>query len=96
MVEDVPQVRGRKPLEIEEKDRAILISRVKRAYHKTVICMRYYPEIWCVPPILFIIHLLIDAGSWRTPEPFPSGRTTMHYLSSRPASTPIQKGTSFI
>jgi cleavage stimulation factor subunit 3 len=84
------------PLEIEEKDRAILISRVEKAYRKAVIRMRYYPEIWYVPSILFIIHLLIDAGSWHTPGPPPSGRTTTHYLSSRPASTPTQKGTPSI
>ncbi|KAJ7301030.1 Suf-domain-containing protein [Mycena albidolilacea] len=34
------------PLEFEEKDRAILISRVEKAYRKAVIRMRYYPEIW--------------------------------------------------
>jgi cleavage stimulation factor subunit 3 len=42
------------PLEFEEKDRAILISRVEKAYRKAVIRMRYYPEIWWVSFILFL------------------------------------------
>ncbi|KAJ7174432.1 Suf-domain-containing protein [Mycena filopes] len=34
------------PLAIEEKDTALLISRIQMVYRKAVIRMRYYPEIW--------------------------------------------------
>ncbi|TRM68704.1 hypothetical protein BD626DRAFT_394151 [Schizophyllum amplum] len=34
------------PLEIEDKDRAVLVSRIQAVYRKAVIRMRYYPEIW--------------------------------------------------
>ncbi|KAJ7197027.1 Suf-domain-containing protein [Mycena pura] len=34
------------PLEIEEKDRANLITRVQLMYRKAMVRMRYYPEIW--------------------------------------------------
>lgn len=34
------------PLEIEEKDKATLITRVQGMYRKAVIRMRYYTEIW--------------------------------------------------
>ncbi|KAJ7476939.1 Suf-domain-containing protein [Mycena galericulata] len=34
------------PLEIEEKDRGTLNSRIQMVYRKAVIRMRYYPEIW--------------------------------------------------
>ncbi|RDB20367.1 mRNA 3'-end-processing protein RNA14 [Hypsizygus marmoreus] len=34
------------PLEIEEKDRAVLTSRIQGVYRKAVIRMRYYTEIW--------------------------------------------------
>ncbi|KAF5371988.1 hypothetical protein D9615_008143 [Tricholomella constricta] len=34
------------PLEIEDKDRAVLISRIQGVYRKAVIRMRYYTEIW--------------------------------------------------
>ncbi|KAJ7165605.1 Suf-domain-containing protein [Mycena crocata] len=34
------------PLEIEEKDRPVFISRVQMVYRKAMIRMRYYPEIW--------------------------------------------------
>ncbi|KAJ7764395.1 hypothetical protein B0H16DRAFT_1661727 [Mycena metata] len=39
------------PLAIEEKDHALLISRIQMVYRKAVICMRYYPEIWSVASI---------------------------------------------
>ena len=43
------------PLEIEEKDRSILITRIQGVYRKAVIRMRYYTEIWfAVFP--FILH----------------------------------------
>ncbi|KAF8890420.1 hypothetical protein BD779DRAFT_1622535 [Infundibulicybe gibba] len=34
------------PLELEEKDKATLISRIQGVYRKAVIRMRYYTEIW--------------------------------------------------
>ncbi|KAJ6579583.1 Suf-domain-containing protein [Mycena vulgaris] len=34
------------PLELEEKDRGLLISRVQMVYRQAMIRMRYYPEIW--------------------------------------------------
>lgn len=34
------------PLELEEKDRSILVSRIQSVYRKALIRMRYYPEIW--------------------------------------------------
>lgn len=36
------------PLEIEEKDKSVLISRIQGVYRKAVIRMRYYTEIWYV------------------------------------------------
>ena len=34
------------PLEIEEKDRTTLITRVQGVYKKALIRMRFFPEIW--------------------------------------------------
>ncbi|KAJ6463707.1 Suf-domain-containing protein [Mycena vitilis] len=34
------------PLQIEDKDRGVLVARIEKAYRKAVIRMRYYPEIW--------------------------------------------------
>lgn len=34
------------PLELEEKDKAILITRIQGVYRKAVIRMRFYSEIW--------------------------------------------------
>ncbi|KAF8164707.1 hypothetical protein B0H34DRAFT_793176 [Crassisporium funariophilum] len=34
------------PLEVEEKDRAVLVTRIQGVYRKAVIRMRYYTEIW--------------------------------------------------
>ncbi len=36
------------PLEIEDKDKPLLILRVQTVYRKAVIRMRYFPEIWFV------------------------------------------------
>lgn len=36
------------PLELEEKDKATLITRIQSVYRKAVIRMRYYTEIWYV------------------------------------------------
>lgn len=34
------------PLEVEEKDRPTLVTRVQGVYRKALIRMRFYPEIW--------------------------------------------------
>lgn len=41
------------PLELDDKDRPILIQRTQSIYRKAVIRMRYYGEIWfvLVPPV---------------------------------------------
>lgn len=36
------------PLELEEKDKATLISRIQGVYRKAVIRLRYFSEIWFV------------------------------------------------
>lgn len=36
------------PLEIEEKDKALLIARIQGVYRKAVIRMRFFSEIWFV------------------------------------------------
>ena len=46
------------PLEIEEKDRSILITRIQGVYRKAVIRLRYYSEIWHVVYLLFYTYLL--------------------------------------
>ena len=46
------------PLEIEEKDRSILITRIQGVYRKAVIRLRYYSEIWFVGFLLFYTDLL--------------------------------------
>ena len=47
------------PLEIEEKDRSTLITRIQGVYRKAVIRLRYYSEIWQVVHLLFYSDLLI-------------------------------------
>jgi hypothetical protein len=37
------------PLEVEQKDRATLVSRIQHVYQKAVIRMRFYGKIWHVP-----------------------------------------------
>jgi cleavage stimulation factor subunit 3 len=61
------------PLELDEKDRPVLISRVQGVYRKAVIRMRYYPEIWyvylwlpasiCLSPQVYGTHL--DCLRWQ-------------------------------
>jgi cleavage stimulation factor subunit 3 len=46
------------PLEIEEKDRSILITRIQGVYRKAVIRLRYYSEIWYGVFLLFYTDLL--------------------------------------
>ena len=36
------------PLELEDKDRTVLVQRVQAVYRKAVIRMRYFAEIWLV------------------------------------------------
>lgn len=36
------------PLEIEDKDKMVLISRVQSVYRKAMIRMRFFSEIWYV------------------------------------------------
>jgi cleavage stimulation factor subunit 3 len=40
------------PLELEDKDKAVLIQRVQAVYRKAVIRMRYFAEVWLVTHIL--------------------------------------------
>lgn len=40
------------PLELEEKDKATLITRIQGVYRKAVIRMRYYTEIWFVSLVI--------------------------------------------
>lgn len=47
------------PLEVEDKDKATLITRVQGVYRKAVIRMRFYSEIWCD---LFFVHF--SATRW--------------------------------
>ncbi|KAF8954725.1 hypothetical protein BDZ97DRAFT_1942245 [Flammula alnicola] len=42
------------PLEIEDKDKATLITRIQGVYRKAVIRMRYYTEIWYEIALSFI------------------------------------------
>ena len=50
------------PLELDEKDKVVLIQRVQAVYRKAVIRMRYFAEIWSVksvsatPPLLTALH----------------------------------------
>jgi cleavage stimulation factor subunit 3 len=36
------------PLELEDKDKATLISRIQGVYRKSLVRMRFFGEIWCV------------------------------------------------
>lgn len=57
------------PLEIEEKDKSVLISRIQGVYRKAVIRMRYYAEIWSVQLVLLFhssIYISFQ-GLWLTP-----------------------------
>lgn len=49
------------PLELEEKDRAVLIQRVQAVYRKAVIRMRYFAEIWLVTSVLTTLQHLLTA-----------------------------------
>jgi cleavage stimulation factor subunit 3 len=56
------------PLEIEEKDRSILTTRIQGVYRKAVIRMRYYTEIWFVVSLIVrgLAHPSSALGSWLT------------------------------
>jgi len=47
------------PLELDEKDKVVLIQRVQAVYRKSVIRMRYFAEIWSVKPVRATSRLLI-------------------------------------
>lgn len=47
------------PLELDEKDRVVLIQRVQAVYRKAVIRMRYFAEIWSVNPVPATHQLLL-------------------------------------
>ncbi|KAG5219406.1 mRNA 3'-end-processing protein [Salix suchowensis] len=67
------------PLEIEEKDKASLITRIQSVYRKAVIRMRYYSKY----------------GSWHIVGPHRSVKTMRLSRYSKPASKPIHPGKSF-
>jgi cleavage stimulation factor subunit 3 len=47
------------PLELDEKDKTVLIQRVQAVYRKAVIRMRYFTEIWLVSLTLMTRNYLI-------------------------------------
>ena len=47
------------PLELDEKDKGVLIQRVQAVYRKAVIRMRYFAEIWWVNPVSVMCQLLL-------------------------------------
>lgn len=47
------------PLELDEKDRGVLVQRVQAVYRKAVIRMRYFAEIWSVNPVSAIHQLFL-------------------------------------
>ena len=49
------------PLELEEKDKTVLIQRVQAVYRKAVIRMRYFAEIWFVTPAFTTRQHLLTA-----------------------------------
>ena len=72
------------PLEIEEKDRSTLITRIQGVYRKAVIRMRYYTEIWFVGSSLVVLsrtHPLSASGSWLTRGQAALESTTRQCLS---------------
>lgn len=68
------------PLEIEEKDKAVLIARLQNVYRKAVIRMRYYTEIWCVHIVIYQDiegdRSMPITGSWRIHGRTVSANTT--------------------
>lgn len=66
------------PLELEEKDKATLITRIQSVYRKAVIRMRYYTEIWCVrfTHLLVACSLTCSKGSWLVTGPTALESTT--------------------
>lgn len=48
------------PLELDEKDKSVLIQRVQAVYRKAVIRMRYFAEIWRVQPILVAVDAFLS------------------------------------
>jgi cleavage stimulation factor subunit 3 len=79
------------PLEIEEKDRSILITRIQGVYRKAVIRMRYYTEIWFVVSLIVrgLAHPFSASGSWLTRGQTALESITRPCLSSRQEWKPI-------
>lgn len=53
------------PLELDEKDKGILVQRVQAVYRKAVIRMRYFAEIWWVNPVSMTRRPLLTASPTR-------------------------------
>lgn len=52
------------PREIEEKDKASLVTRLQGVYRKAVIRMRFYAEIWYILSSLRTISCSLPIGIW--------------------------------
>lgn len=95
------------PLEIEDKDKTSLITRLQGVYRKAVIRMRYYSEIWydnsnTLRVILnlnwyyFFLFVRVVSGTWRTFGPVTSESLMKPSRSSKPVSKPIRQAISSI
>ena len=63
------------PLELDEKDKTVLIQRVQAVYRKAVIRMRYFTEIWLVNPFSrHVITFIAPPGTWRSSGQIMLGR----------------------
>ena len=86
------------PLEVEEKDRATLHSRVQHVYRKAVVRMRFYGEIWYAIRLAFSRDLVgnhLPAGTWRTRGRTASARRKKRSQFSKPGSKPTLQGNIF-
>jgi len=54
-----PKWEENNPLELDEKDKSVLIQRVQAVYRKAMIRMRYFAEIWSAMPVSTTHHLLL-------------------------------------
>jgi len=66
------------PLELDEKDKGVLVQRVQAVYRKAVIRMRYFAEVWYVNPVSTARRFLSPSsrpGTWRS-----SGQITQERL----------------
>lgn len=62
------------PLEIEEKDRATLLTRLQGVYRKAIVRMRFFSEIWYVVIFRLSANLIHEIGIWRMHGPIVSVR----------------------